>query len=780
MNAFHSADWIYLHRDVEHEKRSVLFRRVFWAKEMEESAVIHISADSRFKLYVNGAFVCAGPVPGNRFTTYYSSVDIAPFLTTGENAISVHVLKFPFDSDGATRFETGPIWLQSTSKGGLWLDGGDALPGIGTNEEWRVMDDLSYTFVPAQESKYAGDQEYVDGAKLPCGWKTAGFDDSAWQRAVVVGPATGFKLGGVLNNWQLRKTKLPGQFMQPLAFRRISRADGRHDFSGLLQGRAVYVPAGTHAWVELDMGEVVTAYLRFSAMGEGRVSLSYSESYYQKNDDWSLYKKRRSDSTGVFHGETDGYSVTSCGQEYEPYFYRTFRFLRIDVAAGERDVELGSFELFMTGYPLEVQGTFHCPDENINWLWEVSVRTLRRCMHESYIDCPYYERMQYVMDTLLQSLVSFQLSTDSRLAQKAIEDFTASQRPDGLLNCNAPAGFHQIIPGFSLLFIETVHYYYTYTGDIVFLESCLPVVDKILNYFTAKIDAKTGLVTGCGYWEFVDWVDAWQADFGTPMHAGDTVNIIYNMMFAHGLKRSAEMYEALDCADVAKRRSARRNEIIRAVNAAGYDRAAGLYRATPADERFSQHAQIWAVLSGCITGGDAQRLMRRCVEDESLLQVSFSMTFFLFRALEATGLYERSAAVWDGWLAMRAMDITTWPEDLVTQRSDCHGWGSIPVYELLGATLGLRPLAPGWKGVRVKPSSHGLGPLQGAVPTPYGLVCAKRRRAENGAWLYELKLPCEMEVEFEMEGICSRQKEGNTYTVQYQPTGFERGERNAD
>lgn len=82
------------------------------------------------------------------------------------------------------------------------------------------------------------------------------------------------------------------------------------------------------------------------------------------------------------------------------------------------------------------------------------------------------------------------------------------------------------------------------------------------------------------------------------------------------------------------------------------------------------------------------------------------MKFYALRAyaLAGDGAYEAFwVCAWDPWRAILANNLSTWEENDVRQRSDCHAWGSVPVYEYCAELAGIRPIAPGSAKVLFKP-----------------------------------------------------------------------------
>jgi hypothetical protein len=73
-----------------------------------------------------------------------------------------------------------------------------------------------------------------------------------------------------------------------------------------------------------------------------------------------------------------------------------------------------------TAYPFQEKASFTSDNNRLKDIWNVGWRTARLCANETYMDCPFYEQLQYIGDARIQSLISLYVSGDDRLMRQAL------------------------------------------------------------------------------------------------------------------------------------------------------------------------------------------------------------------------------------------------------------------------------------------------------------------------------------------------------------------------
>lgn len=101
--------------------------------------MIRITADTRYKLYVNSIRVAVGPSRGCDKIWYYDTIDIAPFLRHGENVIQVMVLRYFPSVMGGHSFGR-------TILPGLTVTGKIGEVDLATDEQWVGKVDRGVAF----------------------------------------------------------------------------------------------------------------------------------------------------------------------------------------------------------------------------------------------------------------------------------------------------------------------------------------------------------------------------------------------------------------------------------------------------------------------------------------------------------------------------------------------------------------------------------------------------------------------------------------------------------
>ncbi|WP_373232348.1 family 78 glycoside hydrolase catalytic domain [Cohnella sp.] len=768
------SQWIWDVRQPEEggsmEHRLVYFRRSFHVAEgVKPRLAVDITADSRYRLFVNGRSVAVGPCKGDRHTQHYETVDVSSLLRPGDNVLAVQVLRYPalepFISGAG-----GPISVWRSQSAGLLVEASlrdehDAeLEPLHSGPEWKVYRHRGYRYVPKPLIQWMGGVEEVDGTGAPQGWQNPGFNDDEWAQALPFAETKGD--WGLLSPWNLVPRPIPFLYEEERTFVKVTRSEGigPEQAEKLMAGATFQLAAGCKLALELDAGELTTGYLTVGVRG-GRgsvIRMLCSECYEDPSSSaMRRIKGNRADANGKLMGEYDVYRVAGHADQrsievYEPFWFRTFRYVQLEIEAGEEPIELVSFTYQETGYPLEVKGEFRCSDEELNMIWELSVRTLKRCMHETYEDCPYYEQLQYAMDSRLMMLFTYYVSADDRLPRRTIADFYRSRQPSGLLQSRFPSVEPQIIPSFALYWVDMLAEHYEFFGDRELIAAYRPALIELMDWYDARLtDSGIVGVTSDRYWTYFDWVEAWP--LGAPPESKDRPMYLLSLMYAASLRKAAWLLEETGWSDAAGEMLARADSMCGAVRRLAWSEERQLFRDLPDTEIYSQHTQIMAVLAGTVIGEEARQLMERTLR-EPIHLVTLPFSFLLFQALKKTGLHHQAFGLWDRWRVFTKQGLTTLPETEVNPRSDCHAWSAVPLAEFPASFLGVTPAEPGFKTISIEPWPGKLKWAKGSIPTVQGTVEVEWELEANDFQL-RVKLP---------DGVSARVKlpDGTESTLQ--------------
>ena len=716
------------------------FRRHFHLDAQPASFVVHVSADNRYRLWVNGRPVCSGPARGDLEHWNFETVDIAPYLHGGDNELAALVWNMGVDA---------PVAQISNRTAFLLQGDGKEEQLVNSDQNWKVLRDSAYrpcsTDNGARLRTYmvVGPGDEVAGDRYPWGWEQPGYDDRGWMDAVDVSRPAPWGTG-TDNLWTLvpRTIPLMEERQQRIPkLRRWSEAAGAKMGEGpvttgvvaMLAGRGAFaVPPHTRLTLLLDQTFNTVAYPELQLTG-GRgasVKLTYAESLFDPHGD----KGDRNDVEGKqIQGNYDIFFADGGAKRlFRPLWFRTFRYMQLEISTGEDSLRIDDLYGMYTGYPFERKASFSSSDPSLQAIWDVGWRTARLCAGETYFDCPYYEQLQYEADTRIQSLISLYVTGDDRLMRKALLDFYHSRITEGLTQGRYPSSRFQVIPPFSLWWVVMIHDYWLLRKDDAFIRQFLPAVRQVLGWYADHVDSAAGMLGPMPWWGFVDWADAF--DGGVPPGATDGHSAVISLQYAYTLQQAGDLFAYFGGQWAAASLQCRR--LVREIDAgtyrACYDAAKKEMANTPGKNSYSQHAGILAILAGAIPASDRKAVMERILADSTLQPATFYFRFYLNQAMKAAGMADRYYSQLGPWRKMLATGLTTFAEKPEPTRSDCHAWSASPDYDFLATICGIMPDAPGFSRVLIQPAPGELTEVEGSVPHPQGMIRVKLRKMENG------------------------------------------------
>ncbi|HVO75016.1 MAG TPA: alpha-L-rhamnosidase C-terminal domain-containing protein [Ignavibacteriaceae bacterium] len=758
-----TAKWISFPENSNSNFGVYLFRKEISIKTKPEKFVIHISADNRYKLYINGIYVTNGPARSYLFKWNFESIDISSYLHPGRNIISSIVWNFA---------EHRPLAQISGQTGFLIQGNSKDENNINSDTSWVVLNDTAYKPLPVSINQYyaAGAGEEFICERHPWNWMDNDFNSSAWKHAQEVETA---KPVGCMGEWGgpslhlLSQREIPFMEEKIQRFFKIRRSDILKIPEGFLKGKTpVTVPANSKVKLLIDQNVLTTAYplLNFSEGRNSIIKLTYAESLFDsignKGNRNDIEKKQITGISDVI--------VCDGGNDriFQTLWWRAFRYIEMEIETKDEPLILNDFYSIFSAYPFQEKASFNCDNPQLKEIWDAGWRTQRLCAGETFFDCPYYEQLQYIGDTRIQALVSTYVSGDSRLTKNAISALHASQLPIGITQSRFPSNQCQIIPTFSLVWVTMVYDYWMMNDDPVFVESMIPGMQETLNWFKRRIDS-SGMLGPVEWWDFVDWVNSKGWENGNPPAAHNGNSSILSLQFVYTLEKASDVFESYKMYDIAVEYRNLADKIKVAVFKKCFDPVKGLIADSPEKNSFSQHANILAVLTNTFPEAeDKGKIIDILLKDKDLAQATLYFKFYLFEALEKALQADQFIEALTPWEEMLEAGLTTFAETPDPTRSDCHAWSASPVYYFLSLISGIKPGSPGFKSVSIEPNLGNLKTIDAAMPHKLGSIQVKLQKDNENHLSGEITLPIQLDGVFIWNGE-HRQLHGGRNKINY-------------
>lgn len=726
-----TAEWIAPPNIIGTEYGVYYFRKNIELTTKPATFVVYISADNRYKLYVNDILVSLGPARGDTYYWNYETVDLAPYFTTGRNTVAALVWnEAEYRPEAQISVRTGFI-VQGSSP---------AEEVLNTNNTWKCLRDAGRQPIPGYFFA-ASKGEMVDLNQTVKGsWTSVNFDDSGWPTAVKVleGKLKGAAWG---IDWALVPSSLPPREMTYQRIRTVRSAHGISVPAAFPEKKTpLAIPANTEVSLLLDQTFETNAYVTLQMSGgkDAGISLGYAETLYDKGSNGTRKSNRNEVEGKDFIGRKDSIiSNGGAGQTFTTLNFRTYRYIRLFVKTKREPLVIDDLYGTFTGYPFKQTAHFKTDNTEIKQMLEIGWRTARLNAWETYMDCPYYEQLQYIGDTRIQAMISYYNTDDDRLARNALTQIDHSRIAEGITRSCYPTKGTQIISPFSLWYIGMLHDYWIYRNDSGFVKDKLMGTRAILDFFR-KYQQADGSLKDTPYWTFVDWA----GNMWGRIQGSDGSAAIYDLQLLLAYQWGEEMESSLGLKDLAAIYHQRALQLRATIQQKYWDPVRRLYADTKEKDAFSQHVNALAILAGIVDEQDMPAVANGLLQDKDLNQCTIYFKYYLHQALVKAGRGD-DYMQWLGiWRENIAMGLTTWAEDssLPTVRSECHAWGASPNIEFFRVVLGVDSGAPGFSQVNVEPHLGTLTNVAGEIPHPNGKVSVEYR-LDRGKWKINIHLP---------------------------------------
>ena len=677
-----TAKWIWDEDNLTEKNTWMCFNKKITLEKQPEELVAHISADSKYWLYVNGeAVVFEGSVKRgpDENSGYYDSVDIAPYLKEGENSICALVWYW----DDETSYS-----YNSSGQGGFLFEAKNENISIISDNSWKVKKHSAYENKLFNQPNYrlAEYSIYFDARNDLGDWINVSYDALSWENA------TEYAVGGEGAYGKLYPRGIP--FLKDYGLKDYENSETYKNYT-------VKSLFGEKITVDVPYNAQLTPYLKIIAPAG---------------------KKIRITTENTLIGAVSTTYITKEGeQEFEALGWFNGEHITYEIPKGVTVVSLKYRE---TGYDSSFTGDFKCDDEFLNSLWQKSLRTLYVTMRDNFMDCPDRERAQWWGDVTSEMIMTM-YSMDSNsylLYQKGVEAMLSHADDTKVLQTVVPInGDYFELPVQQLAGIVGFLTYYEYTGDKAFIEK---VYNASLDYLKLwEIGENNLVVHREGSWDWADWGD--KAD----------MTAIENAWVYYALSAAEEMAKLLGEKEDISFITQRKEIIAKGYKAFWTENGFKSDNVKKPDDR----ANALAVLSGLAEKEQYDTITNVLTTTQNS---SPYMEYYVLEALCKMGEYELAKErIKDRYEGMVNADYSTlWEFWDAWRGTKNHAWSGGPLVIMSKHFAGITPLTAGYEKVRIDPQYTLSDSISCTVPSVKGLITLNYEKTD-GDYVIDLTLP---------------------------------------
>jgi len=737
---FDDAAWVWTEKQPKAEGEGGADGRMFFRFRNDFTSdgaplVLHVSADERYILLLDGEELSRGPARGMVTHWFCQKVTVAP-------KAGAHRLEAVVWTVGRKNSPTA----QLTNGGGFFLKAEGAYDAQLTTGKgaWRVAPLVGTTLNgrPKVQTFGCGTQFKVVGMSVLGEEPAPGAWTAVTNRTTPVKAEwLQWACGVVPHQWTVFESAIPEMMMRPCK-------------PGEIPKGAIAVPAGAkREWLfDLDDYYCAYPYLTVSGGKGATIRFGFAECLVDKDGK----KIHRDSRDGLF---TAAYVDTYLpdGRDKAVFtvpWWRCGKWCRLEVEAGSEPVTIDDITLRETRYPLAVEGSFAAEgDDSLAPIGRLCIRGVEMCAHEIMFDCPFYEQQMYPGDILMSFAALRTMTRDMRLPLQGLALFDAARMPSGLVPMNWPCVSDQRGTTWTLSWVANIGEIAQWggAGNATWLRDRFAgVTHTMMSY--ARIENADGVLVDPPGWNFLDWTKGWEKTNYAPPNGipGNGPDACVNLLYLQAMERTIDLATAIGETEQAAYWRGRAARLATGIRKTFWDEGRGMIADTPAKTSFSEHAVALSITTDCLPQELRDRSFAALESAPDLSRASY-MLHMVFSAYFRYGrgdLFLKKLDQWRGYVALGMRCPLESPE---FPRSDCHAFASTPFYHYQTGLAGVRPAAPFFEKVLVKPAPGGLRVVRSKTPHPKGFVETDFRFADGGV-LGSVTLPAGVDGAFVWAG----------------------------